>query len=153
MAWLCSLLYPIAFSPFNCVQLRRNCLKAVSGLRRETRALSQRDLGFSVSESSNVTPSVPYFWQTGRKMDNFGTGGLVRRQHKGKEKCAAVETARLPHTHTPRKSKIAGIAACYFLFLTLRAWIRAFSSVPRGSRLSPDSAETGRLPSGGNAAP
>lgn len=86
-------------------------------------------------------------------MGNFGAGGLVPEATQRERKVCWVETTRLPHTHTLRKAKIAVAAACYFLFLTLRAWIRAFSSVPRGSGLSPDSAETGKLPPGGNAAP
>ena len=92
VTWLSSLLYP--------TDLRLNCPKTVSGLRRGTRALSQRDLGFSVLESSNVTPSVTYFWQMGGPMDNFGTGGLVPEaaQRERRAGCRG-NTAAPPHPH------------------------------------------------------
>lgn len=80
--------------------LRLNCPETVSGFRRGTRALSQRDLGFSVLESSNIMPSVTYFRQTGGPMDNFGTGGLVPEaaQREGRA-CCRGNSAAPPHPH------------------------------------------------------
>ena len=45
-------------------------------------------------------------------MGNFGAGGLVPEATQRERKVCWVEIARLPHTHTPRKAKIAIAAAC-----------------------------------------
>lgn len=67
-------------------------------------------------------------------MDNFGTGGLRWEATQRKEERAAVETAAPPH---PRASRNRSCSSLLLFILTLRAWIRAFSSVPRGSGPEP----------------
>lgn len=92
VAWLSSLLYP--------TDLRLNCQKTVSGLRREP-GLSAR--GIWASLFWKAATSRPVSLTSGRRVGRWitsGQGASCRRQRKGKGRaCCRGNSAAPPHPH------------------------------------------------------